>query len=918
MTTQPSKTGAIKAFLTAFAPPDLASLYNFNMEVQIIVAKDGGERVEGDFKGRKYLAYTDGAQTWKPIRIPVNANTEPTFEDGPMSYNLQEHAEGIGMTGWDWYSRVSRWVAFDFDAITGHSEKHQKKLTDVELQTIRDRVQNIPWVTLRKSTGGKGLHLYVFLEHITTNNRNEHAAVARAVLSQLSGIAGFDFAGKVDICGGNMWCWHRKMKGTEGLQLLKTATETGTVPPNWRDYTRVISGNRQKNLPRFIEDQKEIKPDIEDIFDQLTGQRVRVSPDSEHIRVMNWLTENYPNSVWWDAEHHMLVTHTALLKECHEALGLRGPYATNATGTEKGYDINCFLFPIARGAWAIRRYTLGVAEHGFWEQDGAGWTRCFYNREADLDSAARIFEGLELPSGGYQFASAEQAQKAALLLGADLALPMHVLVKKTTIKLHKSGRLTVEIDKESDTTPIPGWVVSKSKFTKIFNIKSQGPGEPEIMRLDEEIRCLTSSSGTDEGWVLRSENSWLEQPFQNIKVYLQGKGYKPNDVANIMSSSIAQCWTLVNFPFKEEYPRNRQWNRNAAQLRFKPKIDRDNLHFPTWLKILNHCGKGLDEAIKDNGWAKNNGIMTGSDYLKCWAASLFQEPMQPLPYLFFYSTNQNTGKSIFHEMLSLLMTKGYQRADTALTSSGNFNGELENSVLCVVEETDLRKNVAAYNRIKDWVTSIHIPIHKKGMTPYSAPNTTHWVQCANSHLACPVFAGDTRITMILVEDLELENLIPKKLLLPMLEAEAPDFLAEILGIELPISNDRLNIPVIITQDKIAAEAANISLLELFIIEKCHHSPGYMIPVGEFHEAFQLWLDPTVAQQWGKIRLGREMPPKFPKGRLPSNSQFHFGNISWEPIPAEKFKPRLICRHDKLVHIEVPDPRFAQIGVRPVQ
>jgi hypothetical protein len=899
---QPTKTEAIKAFLTAFAPADLASLYNYNMELQIIVGKDGGERIQGDFKGRAWLAYTDGIQTWKPIRIPVNANTDPHFEDSAMTYDLTEHAEGIGMTGWDWCNKVSRWVAFDFDAITGHSEKHQKKLTDVELQTIRDRVQNIPWVTLRKSTGGRGLHLYVFLDPITTNNRNEHAAVARAVLSQLSGIAGFDFAGKVDICGGNMWCWHRKMKGTDGLQLLKSASEIARVPHNWRDYTRVVSGNRQKNLPRFIEDQKNVKPDIEDIFDQLTGQRIRVTPDVDHIRVMNWLTESYPNSVWWDAEHHMLVTHTAILKECHEALELRGPYATNAAGTEKGYDINCFMFPIHKGSWAVRRYSLGVKEHDFWEQDGAGWTRCFYNREADLDSAARIYEGLEIPAGGYQFASAEQAQKAALLLGADLALPTHVMGKKTTLKMHKSGRLTVEVDKESDTVPVAGWIASRNKFTKMFNIKSGGPAEPEIMKLDEEIRCLTSSSGTDEGWVLRSDGVWHEQPFQNIKVYLQGKGYKPTDVANIMSSSISQCWTLVNYPFREEYPRNRQWNRNAAQLRFKPKVDRENLHFPTWLKILDHCGRGLDEAIQANGWAKANGIITGSDYLKCWAASLFQEPLQPLPYLFFYG-EQNAGKSIFHEALNLLMTRGYQRADTALTSSGNFNGELENAVLCVVEETDLRKNVQAYNRIKDWVTSIQIPIHKKGLTPYSSPNTTHWVQCSNTHLACPVFAGDTRITMINVGEIELENLIPKKMIIPLLEAEAADFLTDILNIELPISNDRLNIPAIVTEDKKAAEAANVSILEMFLAEKCHHSPGYMISVSEFHDAFMQWIDPTIAQQWGKIRTGREMPPKFPKGRMPKTSQFHFGNISWEVIPPEKFKPRLVHKEGFLVHVE---------------
>src|SRR4051812_3834804 len=99
------KTESIKAFLNAFAPKDLADLYNHDMEIQVTVAKDNGERITGDFKGKQWHAYTDGIQTWKPIRIPVNGNTNPEFTDSPMSYDLKDHAEGIGMTGWDWKNK---------------------------------------------------------------------------------------------------------------------------------------------------------------------------------------------------------------------------------------------------------------------------------------------------------------------------------------------------------------------------------------------------------------------------------------------------------------------------------------------------------------------------------------------------------------------------------------------------------------------------------------------------------------------------------------------------------------------------------------------------------------------------------------------------------------------------------------------
>ncbi|MCH8860678.1 MAG: hypothetical protein IH843_06035, partial [Thaumarchaeota archaeon] len=258
--------------------------------------------------------------------------------------------------------------------------------------------------------------------------------------------------------------------------------------------------------------------------------------------------------------------------------------------------------------------------------------------------------------------------------------------------------------------------------------------------------------------------------------------------------------------------------------------------------------------------------MNGADYLKCWVASIFQEPLEPLPYLFLYGP-QNSGKSILHEGLGTLLTRGSVRADNALISQAGFNGELENSIICIVEETDLRKHRVAYNRIKDWVTSKDLPIHRKQKTPYSIPNSTHWIQCANDYRACPIFPGDTRITMSYVNAIDPIDLIPKKQIIPMLEKEAPDFLAEVLTLELPPSNDRLNVPVIVTEDKIATERTNQTMLEMFIDDTCYKVTGEMIKFSEFYERFQEWLDPNETHNWSKVRVGREIPPQHPKGRL---------------------------------------------------
>jgi len=68
------------------------------------------------------------------------------------------------------------------------------------------------------------------------------------------------------------------------------------------------------------------------------------------------------------------------------------------------------------------------------------------------------------------------------------------------------------------------------------------------------------------------------------------------------------------------------------------------------------------------------------------------------------------------------------KADTALTSDSNFNGELATAVLCFVEEIDLGKGKGrsvSYNRIKDWVTAPDFQIHPKHKTPYSISTIQH-------------------------------------------------------------------------------------------------------------------------------------------------------------------------------------------------
>lgn len=873
-----TRTQAIKSFLVQNTHEDLASLYGPQMECQVIVAQDHGERLTGEFQGVKWAGYTDGINVWKPFRIPRNAHVDPEYTDTPMNFDLSVHAEGIGMTGWDWMNRQSKWVAYDFDAIVGHSDKHSSKIDADELKRVREAACSIPWVTVRHSTSGRGLHLYVFVDDVPTQNHTEHAALARAILSKMSALTGYDFKSKVDICGGNMWVWHRKMKESpEGLIIIRDGDILYDVPSNWIDHLNVITGRSKKITHNLLD-----IPEIEDKFEQLSGQRTRVKLDEEHRKLITWLDET-DRFGWWDADRHMLVTHTLHLKAAHEALHLRGIFETDSGGKNLD-EQNCFCYPLRKGAWAVRRYSIGCKEHASWEQDGQGWTRTYLNREPDLKSAAAAYNGVEDPAGGFQFVYASDASKAALSLGANVEIPAAIDGRSANIKPHKDGkRIVIEIPEEShdDSRKLPGWLKKGKKWLKIFSVQQSTQPEFNMEDYDDIVRHVVTEDGGDAGWVVNALDRWNDEPLQHVKAGLKTLGLKPGDIELIVGSNIFRPWLLVNKPFQPEYPGERQWNRHSPQFNYIPSLN-DSLSYPTWTMILNHVGRSLDVFVKDDKWCKQYGILTGADYLKCWAASLIQYPEEPLPYLFIYSEAQNTGKSIFHEALSLLFSPGYQRADHSLGNTA-FNGELEGAVLCVIEETNLATNKTAYEKIKDWVTSRVLPIHKKMLTPYHVVNTTHWIQCANSIHNCPVFPGDTRITYVYVPD-PPENQIAKPKLIEMLQREASDFLGAITRLELPESPDRLRIPVIMTADKIESMKLNRSQVEAFVDECCHFAPGEVIRLSTFFERFREWLEPAERLMWTKNKVSQFMPSKFPKGRIHGSPDWHWGNISFtEPV-----------------------------------
>lgn len=147
--------------------------------------------------------------------------------------------------------------------------------------------------------------------------------------------------------------------------------------------------------------------------------------------------------------------------------------------------------------------------------------------------------------------------------------------------------------------------------------------------------------------------------------------------------------------------------------------------------------------------------------------------------------------------------------------------------------------------------------------------------------------------MIHVPQLNVGDKIPKRFMLPDAEREAADFLGMLMSIEIPASNDRLNVPMIATAEKIEAENANRTPLEAFIAEKCFYAPGKMILFADFYDTFIRHTDADDVVSWSKIRVGRELPAEHPRGRDPKTGSVNVGNISWSPVTEDELKqPKL--------------------------
>jgi hypothetical protein len=838
--------------IPAHNAPELLDRWSIEMETQLNVLASKGAPVEG-----KQSTFDDGDVRFWNIRVPKGANTpNPEFNDYPLKFPPVLYASALGCTGWNWKNKTSHWVGFDFDAITGHAAG--VGVTQDELKRVQDAACGLPWVETRRSTGGQGIHLYVLIDGVPTETHTEHAALARCILGLMSRETGFDFASRLDTCGSNMWIWHRKMcPENRGLELIKShevPIVESDLPVNWHDHIEVVKRSRSKVSVAGIED--------ESSFDKLAAAQQRVTLTDAHKNVIAML-RNRPYGCEWVSDHNCARIHTKALEDLTTEGLVQGVFQTTSRGNDPNTP-NAFMFPLSDGSWVVYRFSQGVAEAPTWRQDGEGWTTCYFNRKPDLRTAARACGGkLNSKKGGYNFDRAGDARETLKLLGSDCPLPPDLHDTPAFIRIEKDGHISISLSRDkSYSGDMSEWIEDKSQW--LYTTETTANEDPgSDIEIDALARQVQLPNRQQVGWLIRcADGDWGWTNKDDVKSGLIRMGVKKGDLDFVLGEAIFNRWTLVHLPFQPTYPGSRQINFGAPQYVYTPS-DTDEPKHPTWDLVMQHCFRDLDASLRANAWAQENNVVTGADYGRLWTACLLREPFQHLPYLFLFG-EQNSGKSILHESISLLMTSGVVSADRALRSNNDFNGELANAVLAYIEETDLSSaRVMAYNRLKAWVTSPMISIRKMRTDSYEQANCLHFIQCANKRDACPIFAGDTRITMMYVPAPQKE--IPKGILINQLKEEAPDFMKTLLEMPLPSVEGRLRIPVIETASKRRAESDALTELEEFIEEHCVAAQGSHVPYGEMYDRFMAWV--SNPSEWSKKRFTRQLPDRFPRVRL---------------------------------------------------
>jgi hypothetical protein len=327
-------------------------------------------------------------------------------------------------------------------------------------------------------------------------------------------------------------------------------------------------------------------------------------------------------------------------------------------------------------------------------------------------------------------------------------------------------------------------------------------------------------------WIYDSKDTVIDRTIDHLELPAKSRTFVSGRIA-------ADPWKLVNEPLQPEFLPGRQWNKFGAQLAVAPTYGGIHPHYD---RILQHIGSGLDDAVKNDPWCQQHGILSGAQYFLIWCAVLFRDPKQHLPMLYLFSQSRDNGKSAFYKALGLLISRGFVEGVRMLNEP--FNKMMAGALLVYLDEERVEGRNA--QKMKLWIDNDKISLRLMRTDAFMFDNFSHWIATYNFTDGVPVEDGDERVVMVELPTLYDEDKLDWKLeMRPALEAERTDFLGTLMTMELPPSGGRLYLPVLSTplKEKVMAgsdkSGCNLDELLARTVAVVQERGGFVGMSGEF-------------------------------------------------------------------------------------
>lgn len=695
------------------------------------------------------------------LRNPAEA-PDGTLTDRRHSVPIGSKLLAAGTAFWHWTAKKHTTIAIDIDTDDGHAEG----LSARAFSSAFDACCQLPWLEIRRSSGGKGLHVFPqFSRPVEVSSRAEASALANAVLTVASRETNFDLRAAKDCAGCNIWIF-KADAALNAYEIVKEATaalDPDDLPPGWREAKEAA-----KHKVQFAPSTVELSP--------------------EHLEIEKQIQSlNY--SLIYVPELGCYHIHTHSLQEAYHKYGYRGYFATASQGTDPGKP-NGYMFPLPVRGFLVKRFGNAMEDPSWF--DGPNGQYALLNVEAPFEKAVQHFS-LNRTTKGYAFARTN-LEKMLKAIGVNLSIP-DVFVGRTLFVKPIKGDAQIVVEKQASDGPIDDWTPTDKTWQRSFPIPNESEAfiHAGVVQVSDVVRAISTDKESSR-WCISTDGNWIGTTASEISNVLVAHQVRPAATMGLMRE---KPYHLVFEPFQDEYLPGRRWNRDARQLACQPASEPGDT--PTWDAIFNHIGSGLDDDVANDQACRSLGIISGAQYLQLWVKLLLEKPHQRTPYLFLASRQNNTGKTSLGASICHLIDPGVAEInEEALVDK--FTGELEGKVLCLIEELDLRdQRNKAYATLKRVLTSKTLTIRRMRTDAYNVPNFTHFIHTANNAGYVPVESEDMRIVMIKVPP--ITEFIDSLKFEEGVKREAPTILRKLFDMPLPEPCGRFWLPVVQTSLK---------------------------------------------------------------------------------------------------------------------